>query len=236
MSSDAGEGDMPIPTRKTRRVRDPYAIDVSDEELEDHEELAPSTKKRVQTQEESLIDFLNNYAPPPEPPTQSFNLTQTSNKPKKKASAPSLMARLTRRDSGNIRAASSRVGQVPAASRSLSSRASSGRGGHIPIQVNAPALPDQYAPQNRAGFSKTAPIINGGPAPAGVRVAMKKFEAREAVPVSSRATSDLAEFFKHSGPPPGMAPMVNQFPGPPERGEPSSMSKVFGRRKKASFS
>ncbi|SPQ22287.1 76f3eb27-5a2c-4f9b-8fde-c4730b874cb5 [Thermothielavioides terrestris] len=98
-SYDAAEVDMPMPKRKTRRVRDPYAIDISDEELEEDEEPVPvpvqNRRKRAQTQEESLIDFLNNYAPPPEPTVQPFNTAQTRNmlKPKKKASAPSLMAR-----------------------------------------------------------------------------------------------------------------------------------------------
>lgn len=240
VSYDAVEDDMPMPTRKTRRVRDPYAIDFSDEEMEDDDELTPMAPKRVQTREESLIDFLNNCAPPPEPPAQSFNLAQTTNKPKKKASAPSLMARLTRRESGksNNPPPLPASAQIPASSRSLSSRASSGRGGHVPIQVNAPALADQYTPQNRGGYPKAAPIISSGPAPAaGARVAMKKFQAREAVPVvTSHATSDLADFLKHSGPPPGIAPMVNQFPGPVERDETSSISKVFGRRKKPSYS
>ncbi|KAK4131209.1 hypothetical protein BT67DRAFT_436522 [Trichocladium antarcticum] len=248
VSYDAVEDDMPMPKRKTRRVRDPYAIDFSDEEeMEDDDELTPMAPRRVQTREESLIDFLNNCAPPPppppEPPAQSFNLAQTTNKPKKKASAPSLMARLTRRESGKSNNPQPPASaQIPASSRSLSSRASSGRGGHVPIQVTAPAFADQYTPQNRGGSSKAAaPIISGGgPAPAAgarVGVAMKKFQAREAVPVvTSHATSDLADFLKHSGPPPGIAPMVHQFPGPVERDETSSISKVFGRRKKPSYS
>jgi hypothetical protein len=240
MSYDTVEDDMPMPKRKTRRVRDPYAIDLSDEELEDDDKPTPMPTKKVQTQEESLIDFLNNYAPPPEPTVQPFNITQTRNnlKPKKKASAPTLMARFTRRDSsaqsgalGSNRPSSPKVVE----SRSLNSRASGGKGGHIPIQVNIPGGVDMYAPPLRSS-SKVAATLGGGPGPVGGRVPMKKFEPREAVSVSSRATSDLADFLKHSGPPPGTTVMVNQFPGPAERDDTNGISKVFGRRKKPSIS
>lgn len=243
VSYDAMDADMPIPKRKTRRVRDPYAIDLSDEELEE-DDVAPAPKpKRVQTQEESLIDFLKNYAPPPEPTVQPFNLTQTRNtlKPKKKASAPSLMARLTRRDSAqssngvSARPASPGMPPLPAAPRGLASRASAGKTGHIPIHVNVPGGADVYTPPARTS-SRTAGLAlggGGGPGAMGGRVPMKKFEPREAVSVSSRGTSDLADFFKNSGPPPGMGPQV---PGPGEREEANGISKVFTRRKKPSIS
>lgn len=237
-------GDMPMPQRKTRRVRDPYAIDISDDELEEEEELRQTVKKRVQTQEESLIDFLKNYSPPPEPVVQPFNLSQTQNKPKKKASAPSLMARLTRRDSaqGLGSPASPKLPE----SRSLHSRASSARGGHIPIQVNIPAGIDPYQPQSRSAFphasansSKAAGMIGGGgpPSMGGGRVPMKKFEPREAVPIQRSATADLADFLRNSGPPPGMSPMVGggQF-GVPEEVSVNGRGRMFGRRKKGSIS
>jgi len=236
VSYDTGDGDMPMPKRKTRRVRDPYAIDVSDEELEDDDEPTPLPQKRVQTKEESLIDFLNNYAPPPEPTVQPFNISQTRNtmQPKKKASASSLMARFTRRDStqsstlGSTRPASPKV-------QTSSSRPSVIKNGHIPIQVNIPGTANMNTHPSRTS-SKAAAMMGGGPGPVGGRVPMKKFEPREATSVSSRATSDLADFLKHSGPPPGATPMVNQFAGPAERDESSGISKVFSRRKKPSIS
>jgi hypothetical protein len=53
-----------MPQRTRRRIRDPYAIDFSDEdELEEEEE--PVSKPQPRKQEESLIDFLRNTAPPP---------------------------------------------------------------------------------------------------------------------------------------------------------------------------
>ncbi|KAK4179313.1 hypothetical protein QBC36DRAFT_180382 [Triangularia setosa] len=247
--------DMPMPKRKTRRVRDPYAIDLSDEdEMMLEEELTPKPK-RPAAKEESLIDFLNNYAPPPEPTVLPFVTQETQaaaaarNKPKKKSSSASLMARLTRRDSGQGGGpgsgfmGGSKVAQLPAAeSRSLSSRASAGLGtamggrSYTPIQV----MPNMG--------SKAAAMMGGGPPPSmanrppvggGGRVPMKRYEPRDAVSVPSRGTSDLADFLKHSGPPPGIT-MAAPFPEPmsPEhrRRESNSISKVFGRMKKPSIS
>jgi hypothetical protein len=281
MSYDTVDDDMPMPKRKTRRVRDPYAIDFSDEEdLEDDDELTPMPKKKPQTQGESLIDFLNSYAPPPEPTVLPLNTAQARSAlqkpPKKKASAPSLMARLTRPYSARPfpgqhqpqqQAKRPTSPKVVAESRSLNSRASGGGGGggkgsHVPIQVNIPgggggAGMDGRAPVHAQHPSRTsskaAAMMGGGPGSGPVggvgggsgsgsgsgsgRVPMKRFEPREAVSVPNRATSDLAEFFKHSGPPPGSMPMVNQFPGPVERdeGNGGGVTKMFSRRKKSSL-
>ncbi len=236
-----GDDDMPIPKRKTRRVRDPYAIDLSDEDEDlDEFESTPRPQKRVQTQEESLMDFLRNVPPPPEPVVQPFTTnTQTQNKPKKKSSAPSLMARFTRRDStrgdGNSSGGSSPRSPVPVVNavepRPLNSRASSGKG-YIPIQVNMPPGADSYAPT--PNFSKATAMMGGGMSSGGGgrRVPMKRFEPREAVSVPSRGTSELAEFFKNSEPPPSVA-APSQF-APPVREDGSGISKVFSRRKKTS--
>ncbi|KAK0745407.1 hypothetical protein B0T21DRAFT_281319 [Apiosordaria backusii] len=249
--------DMPMPKRKTRRVRDPYAIDLSDEdEMMLEEELTPRGPKRPAAKEESLIDFLNNYAPPPEPTVLPF-ITQEAqaaaaarNKPRKKSSSANLMARLTRRDSGQSGSPGSgfmggpKVSQPPAAeSRSLNSRASAGMastmgGGrsYTPIQVT-PSMGSKAAAMMGGGPTPT--MANRPPVGGGGRVPMKKFEPRDAVSVPSHGTSDLADFLKHSGPPPGLS-MAAPFPEPmsPEhhRRESSSISKVFGRRKKASVS
>ncbi|KAK4645275.1 hypothetical protein QC761_200170 [Podospora bellae-mahoneyi] len=247
--------DMPIPKRKTRRVRDPYAIDLSDEDEMMLEEEPTPKPKRPAAKEESLIDFLNNYAPPPEPTVLPFATQETQaaaaarNRPKKKSSSASLMARLTRRDSGQGGGPGSgfmggpKVAQLPAAeSRSLSSRASAGMGGTMGGRSYTPL---QVAPNMS---SKAAAMMGGGPPPSMAnrppvggsgRVPMKKFEPRDAVSVPSRGTSDLADFLKHSGPPPGMT-MAAPFPEPmsPEhrRRESNTISKVFGRRKKPSIS
>lgn len=68
--------DDPLPARKQRRVRDPYAIDSDDED--DLDELLEPQKP--QREEESLIDFLRNVPPPEsQPPAQPLN-NASSNK------------------------------------------------------------------------------------------------------------------------------------------------------------
>ncbi|KAK5652441.1 hypothetical protein OQA88_10485 [Cercophora sp. LCS_1] len=205
-----GDDDMPMPKRKTRRVRDPYAIDLSDED-DDLEDLDPTPRrKRQEPQEESLIDFLRSVPPPPEPVIRPFVAPPPPQpKPKKKASAPSLMARFTRRDSGRNSANSSGGSSprspvpppVPAADQRPANSRPVGAKGYIPIQVNIPPGADMYNPANYS--SKAAATMGTGSRPAG-RVPMKKFEPREAVSVPSRGTSELAEFFKNSAPPGGV--------------------------------
>ncbi|KAB8290677.1 hypothetical protein EYC80_008318 [Monilinia laxa] len=77
-----------MPQRKTRRVRDPYAIDLSDEEDDDLE--PPSRPAPIK--EESLADFLRNVPPPPSPKMSSV-LAESSKPPKKKASFSSRFTR-----------------------------------------------------------------------------------------------------------------------------------------------
>jgi hypothetical protein len=216
------EEDM-MPKRKTRRVRDPYAIDISDEEMDD-EDFVPAPKPPAK--EESLADFLRNYQPPPEPvmPPQKV--------PKKKASAPSLMGRFTSRSSSsnnNVNAAQQSAS--PSESRSVLSRAAPK--GHIPLQVNMPPGYDKYGPVGDSSpgggvaAQSSRPRIASGPGSAG-RVPMKKFEPREAVPSASR-TSDLASFLRDSEPPPEMDARAHS---PVHFEEPGGLAKVFGRRKK----
>src|SRR3569833_1349090 len=90
------DGDM-MPKRKTRRVKDPYALDFSDEDAEE-EDLGPRRPRRAPPQEESLVDFLRSVPPPPEVAPVPFAISQTQARqhPKKTASAPSLMARFAR--------------------------------------------------------------------------------------------------------------------------------------------
>ncbi|KAK0616034.1 hypothetical protein B0T17DRAFT_510582 [Bombardia bombarda] len=233
------DDDMPMPQRKTRRVRDPYAIDLSDEDEED-DDLTPQPKKRAPTQEESLMDFLKNVPPPPEPIVRPQPVTQIA---KKKASTPGLMARFTRRDSG-VR------GQAPGSSagigpkspprqavieppRNVNNRASTPKG-HIPIQISMPPGADKYAPGLGVSRPGGGGMMGGPPPPSGGggRVQMKRFEPRDAVSVPSRGTSDLADFLMNSEPPPTMA-MPSQLVAGQSESNNNSFSKVWGRRKKS---
>ncbi|QSZ33265.1 hypothetical protein DSL72_002853 [Monilinia vaccinii-corymbosi] len=84
---DDGDEDM-MPKRKTRRPRDPYAIDFSDEE---NDELEPPSRP-APIKEESLADFLRNVSPPPSPKMTSV-FVEVSKPPKKKASFSSRFTR-----------------------------------------------------------------------------------------------------------------------------------------------
>ncbi|KAH7326247.1 hypothetical protein B0I35DRAFT_129732 [Stachybotrys elegans] len=199
------DDDDMMPKRKTRRVRDPYAIDISDDELDDDEFLAgpkPPAKK-----EESLAEFLRNYNPPPEPELPPAKI------PKKKASAPSLIGRFTRSSSSSHNNQSSNT-----ESRSLSSRM--GSKGHIPLQVSMPPGYDKYGP-----ITDSAPRNTPPPTGSSGRVPMKKYEPREAVSVTTR-TSDLASFLRDSG------PVEDDLAVRMRPEEPNGFAKVFGRRKK----
>ena len=229
------DADMPIPQRKSRRARDPYAIDFSDDE--EDEDSGPRPTRNAPQKEESLADFLKNYAPPSETPVQPLAVSQLQNRPKKKSSAQSLISRFTRRDgtqtSGNMGGPRSPRSPkaLPDAPRSPSIRSSGGRG-YIPIQVNMPPGVDRYNPSY--GAPKAMSSMGGGAPGSTGRVRMK-FEPREAVSVPSRSgTSDLADFLRNSEPPPGaMASEV--YPSKGGRDDANGFSRVFASRKKTSF-
>lgn len=238
------EDDM-MPKRKQRRVRDPYAIDFSDEE---EDEAFMVTPKPPVKKEESLAEFLKNYDPPPEPVAQPVS----QKIPKKKASAPSLMGRFNRAAFGRENFSRDKeVKGTPAPtnpkpvpeSRSLSSRVgtanSASSRGHIPIQVNMPSGYDKYGSlTSSASQPRSTPgggVLSGGPVSSGRKVPMKKFEPREPTPATSRTgTADLAAFLRDSEPPPSLAaPSRMQSTGTGGEGrENVSLSKMFGRRKK----
>ncbi|KAK1654697.1 hypothetical protein BDP81DRAFT_389745 [Colletotrichum phormii] len=210
-SGNGFDDDEMMPKRTRHRVRDPYAIELSDEDEEDYAQaVRPPPKK-----EESLADFLKNYSPPPEPDAAPHNV------PKRKASAPSLIGRFSRKDSS---AGSNGAKPAKVDSRPLSGRAGAAHG-HVPIQVNAPGQ-DKYG-----AVDATA---NRGAMHSSGRVPMKKFEPREAVSSTSR-TNDLASFLRSSEPP-QMKPAARAATGEPQQqSSGSSFSKMFGRRKKSSL-
>ncbi|CAM1500999.1 Fc.00g101610.m01.CDS01 [Cosmosporella sp. VM-42] len=214
-SSKMFDDDDIMPKRKTRRVRDPYAIDFSDED-DDDDFITTATPKPPVKKEESLAEFLRNYEPPPEPVSAPI-----SHKiPKKKASAPSLIGRFTRSSTNHSSNGSVSQSSAGNDSRSLSSRG--GIRGYIPIQVSMPTGYDKY------GAIDSKPSRPPMPASAGSagRVPMKRFEPREAASNVTK-TSDLASFLRNSEPPPEPV----QQP-PPQQESGSSLSKMFSRRKK----
>lgn len=243
------EDDM-MPKRKTRRVRDPYQIDFSDEE---DDELLEMVHRPPPKREESLAEFLQNYEPPP---SNNSSVTPKSpeKSPKKKSSAPSLMGRFTRSSSykestsSANRAAARSAAPPPAVAskppsaaqetRSLSSRASGTRK-YVPIQVNIPSGGDST--YNLPGDSFSRPRLPSSISSPSSRVPMKKFEPRDAV--STGRTSDLADFFRDSTPPPQNNSNNNNTnsnnarspPRPPQEESSSGFSRMFGRRKKSAM-
>ncbi|KAI0896613.1 hypothetical protein F4806DRAFT_487174 [Annulohypoxylon nitens] len=211
------DDDDMMPKKTRRRVRDPYAIDISDDEYDDLD-MTPKPKPK---KEESLIDFLNNYPPPPEPEPQPVAI------PKKKSSAPNLIARL-RSGGGSISKSNPNKGLSTTDSRSLNSRAGNGRG-YTPIVV--PMGTDKYGSDPKPSAPAPAPASMRAPpmmsAPSG-RVPMKKFEPRDAVSANT-ATSDLASFLRDSEPPPQT---IARAPSPVET-KSSGFSRMFGSRKKS---
>ncbi|KAI6382728.1 hypothetical protein MCOR25_000539 [Pyricularia grisea] len=198
------EEDM-IPKRKQRRVRDPYAIDFSDEEDDEFEEATPKPPRRLQPpieKEETLAEFLMNVPPPKETSPVPFNLpSQNPPTPKKKSSTASLISRFTRRDStksdrNKAEKESNKLTKQPDPnSVAPQSRAGGGRG-YVPIQVNLPPGVHDY------GAVSPRPKTTGSSG----RVPMRKFEPREAVPVPNRAISELADFLRNSEPPRNFGP------------------------------
>jgi len=83
LSGNMSSGNEPQITKTRRRIKDPYAIDISDEEDEDDDHLTalpPSNQPPVARQQapkqESLMDFLNGMDPPSTNKPQPFILSQ----------------------------------------------------------------------------------------------------------------------------------------------------------------
>lgn len=213
------EDDM-MPKRKQRRVRDPYAIDFSDEEDED-EDLFTTMPKPPVKKEESLAEFLASYQPPDPPPEPPASRQK---QPRKKMSAPSLMARFRNTYSRESHSPSPPPKAPVAPPPPASAGRPTGGKGHVPIQVTMPSGYDQYGSISNAG-----PPRRRSTAGTSGKVPMKKFQPREAVS-GATGTSDLADFLKHSEPPPMNNGMATNSAAAEE--ESNGLSKMFGRRKK----
>jgi hypothetical protein len=215
---DFDEEDM-MPKRKTRRVRDMYQIDFSDEE-EEYE--AAAGRRAAPIQEESLADFLRNVPPPAESTASPvFESASASNKKiKRKSSTTGIMSRFSRNPH-----------HVPAKPRSSgqdarpASRADSTTTNHTAVNVQFPSgYRTSTNDQPRAG--NYAPKID----PPRTRVAQKTYQPREAVYSTSR-TNELAAFLRDSDPPSAMQAQPQTFPPTLQKDEASTFQRVFGRRK-----
>lgn len=219
-----------MPKRKTRRIKDPYAIDFSDEEEAEVYGMPP---KPAAKKEESLAEFLMNYEPTPSTPAPLPAPPVT--RYKKKSSASNLIGRFR---SGNV---SNRHMPPPlptppalsnvALAQRTGSAGSAGKG-YIPIHVNMPPGFDKYGPVDRASSSgnsnnnSNTTSSNGASSRGGIP--RKKFEPRDPMVTASRSgTSDLAAFLKSSEPPFQPPPIIE------EQTSGSTVSRILGRRKKS---
>jgi len=213
--------DEPHITRTRRRVKDPYAIDLSDEDEDDEDEdedqltalptptnqhppqqvqrqQAPPASRPQAPRQESLMDFLNGMEPPSTSKPQPFMLSEetiAAARARAAASSNPSLSSATSTPRNNYGNGNNHNNSTPAFGSISSSNSYSGSGANNKsrLQARAPAVADNV----RAGGG-------GG---------------------SRTATSDLADFLKNSGPP--------EMPPPrQERKEEEKKSKRFWRRGK----
>lgn len=210
------EDDM-MPKRKTRRVRDMYQIDFSDEE--DEYDAGP---RQPPVQEESLADFLRNVPPPPETTSHVLETaSRSSGKVKRKSSTTGIMSRFSR-SSPQVPPKPKSSGQGP---RPASHTDSNHLPNHTPIHV-------QFSSSYRPATNETA---RGGNYVSQLdsarnKVVQKSYQPREAVYSTSR-TNELAAFLRDSDPPTAMHAQPQTFSPTVQRDEASTFQRVFGRRK-----
>ncbi|KFY39773.1 hypothetical protein V494_03858 [Pseudogymnoascus sp. VKM F-4513 (FW-928)] len=203
-----------MPKRKTHRVKDPYAIEYSDDEDEDDEFTLPKgPPKRV---EESLIDFLNSVPPPDTSTMSSIFDEPTAAAPKK-----TIMARFSRSNSAASSSSASTRSSVLARNSVLPRNSS--------LPQNAGASPKKHTPISPS-YSTTPPRPRSNYAAQvtlqrkpGSRASQKP-SPREATHSRNTPSSDLADFLMNTPPPPSSQPMAKEQGG---------FSRMFGRRNKA---
>lgn len=214
------EEDM-MPKRKTRRVRDIYAIDFSDEEDGDFFSSRPPPI----VEEESLADFLRNVPPPPEP--ESVVSRPTSSKLKKKQSSTSLLSRFGRNNStsgkSNITKPQSR-GQEPTPASGARKTAL-----YTPIAAKYSTTSPSAYDQPRTGSNYVSQLDSAR----GNRVAQKNYQPREAVYTPQSQTNALAEFLLSSEPASSVQAQPKTFAPTLQKEEASTFQRMFGRRKAA---
>ena len=165
-----------LPQRKRRGPRDPYAIDDSDDEALEEEFARPPPK-----QEESLIDFLRNTAPPPgmapKPIMAAGARAENKSEVKRTASQSKLKDVLTRTTS------------------------SAGRSNGTIRQTDKPRETSPHLTQSGSKLDKYRPTQPTHAAHVERnRQKPPRIEPREPTNVRT-GTSDLADYLRNSGPP-----------------------------------
>lgn len=207
------------PTKKRYRNKDPYAIDLSDEEDED---LVTALPKGSARKEESLFDFLNSMEPPkdngkPEPlinpnSAQAKKLIQDA-----KVNGMNSSTTRTLHGDGRARSAQNNPGPRPGYASSVNSARSNG------------GRPQPTGTQ----FMSTSITAGNAPRP--------KMVARTSDREQQNGTNDLASFLRDSGPPedPDSAPAPSvgrvKAGAKPDKERKKGGLSFFGRSKKKTY-
>jgi len=197
-----------MPKRKTRRVRDPYAIDISDEE--DEYEPIPSGRPKA-IEEESLADFLRNVPPPKEtsPPVLLVNPATL----KKKTSAQGLMSRFGRNGI-----------PTPTNNNTSSSHTSNA---YLTKKISSPSAPLKQTANGFEPLKPSGPVLAPQILSPQKKVTMKSYQPREAAYAGRSKTNDLAAFLMSSEPPAALTQPKTFVPSKEDKG----FGRMFGRRK-----
>jgi hypothetical protein len=172
LSGNMASNSEPTITRTRHRVKDPYAIDLSDEdedddededEEDDHLTALPPSNRPAPPKQESLMDFLNDEPPPVDSKPQPFMLSQET-----------IAAAKARANGANS-------ARMNGSSSSISSSATATRNGAAP-PLGFPASNPTIAPQAHKGRPGARNVSAGAGG-------------------SRSATSELADFLRNSGPP-----------------------------------
>lgn len=178
-----------MPRRTRRRVRDPYAIDFSDDE--EPEEEAPRPQRRGD--EESLVDFLRNTAPPPGMTTLPIlGLNPNPTQPD-----PASMLKRT--------GSSSKL-------RDYLQGAGGGKNGaHAVKGANGARADSPHLTQIGSKMDKYRPTQPTHAAHVDRNRQKTRVEPRDPMASSGGGTADLAAYLMNSGPPPGSEAPPQRF-------------------------
>ncbi|KAI9671973.1 MAG: hypothetical protein M1817_002296 [Caeruleum heppii] len=247
-SSDFDE--VPMPKRKQRRIKDPYAIDSDSEEDYD---ITSTPKAKPQRQEESLMDFLRNVPPPNAPTTSSvFDDVPNPNKgsAERKHSLTSTKALLGRAMSSQTSIKSSGVKGSTLRKPAPTSNPSAGRvptrppqitlnssGQETPLGSGSLGMATNGSSRSHLGTgtsnsSSTATPRSPHPDSQPRKTARTSGAPQARAPVASSmksSTRELADYLRNTGPPPPSS--GSTYSSTPAREENGTFSKMLRRMK-----
>ncbi|KAF8851867.1 hypothetical protein BDZ45DRAFT_131012 [Acephala macrosclerotiorum] len=213
------EEDM-MPKRKTRRVHDPYAIDVSDED----EELFVSAGigKAKPAEEESLADFLKNVSPPPASNTSSvFDDVSRPNSSKSKNVKKKSSFRFGRSNSSNNVTQQKTATAPPPLPKTPA---------YTPIAAKYSTTYGKDPTTNGVVSNSSNDYVSQVDS-ARNKVVQKRYEPREATYAHAPRTKELATFLMDSNPPSLGQVQPQTFAPTVQKEEKGSFQRMFGRKK-----